>query len=304
MTLADTLARRGVKLRLNGDKVSINCPWCPGRGKPADTKMRLCLHAKEGWGRCLHCDWSRRTAIAATLRQLGIQDAVTGGPSMVAAEPEPEPVELPEDFTPIDAESDGRDKMAYDYALGRGLTPGQVAARGLGVSYTRPWQYRVMFPVVADGKLRCINARDFTGRGKPKYLLSKGDKWLAYFDPAADCAVLSEGVIKALRLEQACAGGSCSAALLGHDLTDTQLGQVQRSACRLVVLWPDTDLVGRRGFIKVADRLAENWRGEVAVVWPVDGAADDLRVRDLKVHLMGRVEPYTARLRQRMLLVK
>ncbi len=297
MTLADVLARRGVRFRQSGDKVHLNCVFC------ADTKQRLCLHAKEGWGKCLHCNWTRRTAITAVLRQLGISDAVSGTARRVE-EPEAERVALPDDFEPLDESCEGRERAAWDYVIGRGLTPDQIKNCRVGVSWTRPWQYRVIFPVYADGELRCINARDFTGRGKPKYLLSRGDKWLAYFDPASTACVLSEGVIKALRVEQALPGhASCSAALLGHDLTDIQLDQLRRSECRTVVLWPDMDLVGRRGFIKIADRLLEHWRHEVAVVWPPPGPADDVTLRQIRLALTDAA-PYTARLRHRMLLEK
>lgn len=236
------------------------------------------------------------------MRQLGINDAVSGGVPR-AEEPERERLTLPEDFTRLGPGSDGRDAVAYRYALGRGITPAQVEERAVGVSYTRPWQYRILFPVYADGELRCINARDFTGRGKPKYLLNRGDKWLSYFDADADACVLSEGSIKALRLEQVCPGGSCSAALLGHDLTDVQLAQIQRSKCRSVTLWPDADLVGRRGFIKIADRLSENWGGSVSVVWPVPGPADDVPLPEMR-RALASAAPYTARIRHRMLLVK
>ena len=218
-------------------------------------------------------------------------------------EPKVEPIRLPDDFVRLDTSCDGRERMAWDYAISRGITPEQIDRMSIGVSWTKPWQYRVMFPVVSyeDGVLRCINARDFTGRGKPKYLLSKGDKCLAYFDPSYKACVLSEGVIKALRIEQVCAADNDSAALLGHDLTDIQLEQLKKSECHAVILWPDTDLVGRRGFIKIADKLQEKWQGEVNVVWPVPGPADDVPLRAIHLALMN-CEPYTARLRHRMLL--
>jgi hypothetical protein len=300
VTLADTLARRGIKFRQSGDKISVCCPWCPSRGKPVDTKFRCCVHVKEGWGKCLHCGWSRRTAIVAVLKQLGINDAVTGCTSLVT-EPKQAPVVLPSDFTLLHDATDERDLVARDYILNRGVTEEQLIRYGIGVSYERPWQYRVVFPVFTDNVLRCINGRDFTGRSKAKYLLSRGDKWLAYLDPGTASCVLSEGVIKALRIETAT--GACSAALLGHDLTDIQLAQIQRSKCRSITLWPDADLVGRRGFIKIADKLAEHWHGDVRMVWPVPGPADDVPLRDICAALAFAM-PYTARIRHRMLLEK
>jgi DNA primase len=95
----------------------------------------------------------------------------------------------------------------------------------------------------------------------------------------------------------------CSAALLGHDLTDIQLAQIQRSKCRSITLWPDADLVGRRGFIKIADKLSEHWHGDVHMMWPVPGPADDVPLRAIRLALTT-VVPYTARIRHRMLLEK
>ena len=308
MTLADVLTRRGVRFRMSGDKLHLNCPWCLSRGKPADTKMRCCIHTKYGWGKCLHCDWTRRTAIVAVLRQLGINDAVSGAARHTES-PEAERVALPADFMPLDASCDGRERMAWNYITRRGITPELIETYSIGVSWTRPWQYRVMFPVYADGDLKCINARDFTGHGKPKYLLSRGDKWLAYFDPLSTFCVLSEGVIKALRIGQCLIDDectdepACSAALLGHDLTDIQITQIIESNCRTVVLWPDMDLVGRRGFIGIADKLKERWHGEVSVVWPLPGPADDVPLRTIRQALTNIVL-YTPRSRHRMLLEK
>ncbi len=302
MTLQGTLERRGVRFRQTGDKVHLCCPFCVERGKPSDTKFRLCVHAKDGWGRCMHCDWARRTAIVAVLKRLGINDTTTSFGHV--EQPGVVPVVLPEDFTPLwNASNDELDQQARDYILGRGVTERQLRRYNIGVSYTKPWSHRIVFPVYMEKRLKCINARDFTGHRKPKYLLSKGDKCLAYFDTTAHTCVLSEGVIKALRIEQT-VSLTCSASLLGHDLTDIQLGQIQRSECKVIVLYPDTDLVGRRGFIKIADKLCENWKGEVAMVWPVPGAADDLPLRELRKVFLCNTEAYTPRLRQRILLQK
>jgi len=248
----------------------------------------------------MHCGWSRRTAVVATLKQLGIQDVVTGFERRINA-PEVEHCELPPDFITLH-DAGELDKQALDYILGRGITMDQLKSHGIGVSYSGRYAYRIVFPVYADGELKCFNTRDFTGRRKPKYLLSKGDKYLAYFDPSATSCVLSEGVIKAMRIEQATT--SASAALLGHDLTDNQLSQVSRSSCQLIVLWPDGDLVGRRGFIKIADKLSASWGGDVSMVWPVAGPADELPRLAIKFHLMSRTQSYTARVRHRMLLDK
>lgn len=301
MNFQDALDHRGIRYRRTGDKVHINCPFCPSRGKPADNKMRLCVHAKEGWGKCLHCDWTRRTAVNAVLKQLGITTSVSGF-ERSQAEQEHVTIYLPEDFSGL--WENGLDDQALDYVLKRGITKEQIKRHRIGVSYSGTYAYRVIFPVYVGDNLQCINARDFTGRKKPKYLLSKGEKCLAYFEPEEPACVLSEGSIKALRIEQAVATDTCSAALLGHDLTDKQLKQIQDSQCKSVILWPDTDLVGRRGFIKIADKLSEFWSGEVAIVWPVTGPADELPLREISRLLLCNTVVYTPRIRHRMLLEK
>src|ERR1039458_8430880 len=80
MTFEQALLRRHISYRMSGDrtKCSINCPFCPERGKPPDTRFRLAVHTQLGWGKCLHCGWSRRTAIFAVLKQLGINEQVSG----------------------------------------------------------------------------------------------------------------------------------------------------------------------------------------------------------------------------------
>ncbi len=301
MTLQDALDKRGIRYRQSGDKIHLNCPWCPSRGKSPDTRMRLCVHAKDGWGRCMSCDWSRKTAVNAVLKQLGIVELVAGFSR--ADKPEAFHISLPGDFTPLWLPTtDAFDLQAQEYLRTRGITREQIRKYRLGTSYTDTYAYRILFPVYADHELKCINARDFTGRRKPKYLLSKGDKYLAFFDPEATCCVLSEGVIKALRIAQTTS--DCSAALLGHDLTDIQLKQIQDSQCRAIILYPDTDAVGRKGFLKIADKLCENWKGEVAIVWPVTGAADDLPLRELDRLFQCNTVTYSPRLRHKIQLEK
>ena len=300
MTFADALLRRNVRFRVSGGgKTHLNCPFCTERGKPTDTKMRLCVHSVQGWARCLHCDWKHRYGAVTVLRRLGIDADIDG-----VARPEPEkaiePVELPEDFQLLSKASDELDLQARGYLLGRGVTPKQIRENRIGVSYSGRYAYRVIFPVYVNGELRGLNARDFTGRRKPKYLNSVGDKWMFHFDPAARTVVLSEGVVKALRIERAT--GLSSASILGHDLTARQLEQVQSGACERVILYPDVDKVGRVGFCKVADAILESTGVRVDVVWPVPGPADDVPLKELHALVERFVVPYSWHLRLKMLL--
>jgi hypothetical protein len=316
MNFAQALLYKGVRFRESGDgRTHLNCPFCPERGKPADTQLRLCVHAVQGWGRCMHCDWKHRWAILPVLRQLGLApedldlDLEGAGPP---AEP-PEPVVLPEDFMRLTHAIDDLDQQALAYVRKRGVTPEQIRHHKIGVSYVGRYAYRVIFPLYVEGKLCGINARDFTGHQEPKYLLSKGEKHLYNFNPKAHTVILSEGVIKALKIEQVTP--ACSASLLGHDLTDTQFRQLKASACRHAILYPDplflnrpyemthpSEFASRKGVLGIADRLAEDWSGKVSLVHPVKRPADDAPLSELKYNLEGRVIEYSAATRMKFLL--
>lgn len=276
MTFQEALARRHVPYRQgNSDraKISINCPFCAERGKPTDTKFRLCIHAVQGWARCVHCGWKWRSgAVSIVLLRLGANTEEVRGFAAPEARQEI-PIALPADFQLLTQVTDSLDRIARCYLLDRGITPSQIADYWIGVSYAGRYAYRIIFPVNYQNKLVGINARDFIGHREPKYLNSPGAKYLFGFDPKAKTCVLSEGVFKALRIAQALAFNSC--ALLGHNLTDVQLQQLQQSACRRVVLYPDADTVGRRGMASVADRLREHWSGRVDAVWDNKLPADE-----------------------------
>ena len=304
MTFQEALLRRGIPFRVSGTpahKCSICCPFCIQRGKERDTRFRLCVHVTQLWGRCLHCDWRHRYAIAPVLKQLGIIATVTGAEPI--AETQAEPVTLPKDFLPLTRVYDDLDVQAQNYILKRGITPEQIRTCKIGVSYCGKYAYRILFPIYVGNELRGINARDFTGHGTPKYLLNRGEKFLFHFDPKQETVILSEGVIKALRIEQAQSYAG-SAALLGHDLTAQQFEQIQGSRCRHIILYPDTDLVGMRGVINIANYLKENWTGAVSIAWPVAAPADELPMADLKALLASSVTPYTPTLRRKILLKK
>jgi hypothetical protein len=301
MTFSQALLLRGVRFRQSAAdhaKIHINCPFCPENGKSIDTQYKLCVHAMQGWGRCMHCNWKRRYAVAAVLKQLGIvADGVYAG---VGAEEQSEEanVELPHDFTPLVRVYEDLDRTARDYVLKRGITPEQIKKHKIGVSYTGRYAYRVLFPIKADGKLVGINARDFTGQQEPKYLLSRGEKYIYNLDPKAKTVVLSEGVIKALKIQQATDANS--GALLGHSLTDRQLAQVKASACQHVILYPDAERVGRRGFLNIACRLKEEWDGNVSIIHPVRTPADDSPVDEIRDNLRNHAHAWTTHIDAKM----
>jgi DNA primase catalytic core, N-terminal domain len=297
MTFLEVLNRRGISYKIHGpnsDKVSFNCLFCVQRGKRVDTNKLLCVHLKQGWSKCVHCDWSRRYGIKAILHELDVSYEVDE--SVVITEKRIEPVTLPKDFQLLTKTYDELDRNARRYLIKRGVTPQQIRDNRIGVSFNGKFRYRIIFPIYEGKQLRAINARDFTDTQKPKYLNSKGDKYLFHFDPEAETVILSEGVIKCLRIAQVT--DFCSTALLGHDLTDTQFSQIKRSKCKHVIIYPDPDTAGFKGAVKIADLLSSQWLNgfdtrSVSLVQSVSKPADEESLMRLKNFLKHSVVDFT-----------
>ena len=297
MTFLDILSRSRIPFHRTGDEVQLCCPFCESqRGEP-DTRFCFSINIRKDVGHCWHadCNYKSRHATAAILRQLRIEascDRAVDAEEILVEEQ----VTLPNDFQVLTAAStDELDQRAYGYLVQRGITPTQITRRKIGVSYCGRYAYRIIVPVWVHGKLKGIVARDFTGRQKPKYLNSRGDKYLYGFDPEQTTCVLVEGVFKALRIERT---GKRAAALLGHSLTPTQLTQLRDSQCRRVILFPDPDKVGRKGVVTIADQLREEWQGEIQVVWPVTVPADEMRLAALAA---VTAHPYSWKLQDALL---
>lgn len=299
LTFQDTLTRNGVRFRRGiGDpnKIHLCCPFCSERGRGMDEQFRLCVHLKAGWGRCVHCEWKSSRALGYVLRRLRVEEDFDE-PGI--GEPLPAPdVHLPEDFHRLVTAVEELDVQAREYLLYRGITERQIRALNIGVSYVGRYAYRVLFPLYVRRTLRGIVARGFTERSKPKYLFNMGSKYLYHFNPDSETCILSEGVFKALRIQQVTR--YCSAALLGHSLAPEQLKQMRESKCRTVILYPDPDPAGWRGAVSVADRLCEECAVEVYAVSP-GMPADEDSLKSIR-HQTESAEPYGWRLRQKFLL--
>src|ERR1035441_2296744 len=121
MTFEQALLRRHIPYRMSGDrtKISLCCPFCQ------DTKPRLAVHTTLGWAKCLKCNWSRRNGVFAVLKQLGINEQVSGF-EVQEASPD-ERVELPAYFQTLVHVYDDLDRQARKYVLDRGITKEQIA---------------------------------------------------------------------------------------------------------------------------------------------------------------------------------
>jgi len=274
VTFTETLARFQVPFRRgNGVEIALNCPFC------GDHEFRFHVNVRTGAGKCWHgsCEFRSKRADLAFLKQRRI---VAGDLSGVEEAAPPLPaVHLPRDFHRLTCIDDEFDRKALAYLLKRGITRAQIARWKIGVSFEGRYAYRVLFPVYADGDLKAFVGRDYTGRQKPKYLNSKGDKFLYGVDRDAETVVLVEGVFKKLRMDSA---GWNASAVLGRDITDLQLAQINECACENVVVYPDPDPVGRDGARKIAGKLAEQTKKNVWVAWPIVRPADEASLTELR----------------------
>lgn len=301
MTFREILLRRGIPWHsAPNNHLSICCPSCPQNGESPDTRFRLSINLENGACLCFNCGFKRKSnSFTVILKELNLNvDRVDTDPE---TEKETEAPQLPQDFQLLDRAESDLDKIAIRYLRSRGITPEQVLHHRIGVSLTGRYAYRIVFPVRDDKKLMGIVARDFTDRQEPRYLNSTGDKGL-YNCNGQDCktVVLSEGIFKSLRIERLNTGFP-SMALLGKFVSEVQLEQLKRRGCKEVILWADPDKPGRMGATTVCDRLAELGY-LVGVVWPIWQPADEEPLEAMQTAWNTRVQGWSWRLRQRILL--
>jgi hypothetical protein len=269
MTTPELLTRKGIAYRLSGHELAVCCLFCTAQGESLDERFRLYLNLNTGAGLCFNCGWRSRYALQQVLRRLKLPQQPTDfevASKLILAAPK-----LPVDFLPLTEATSKLDLQALRYVLKRGVTQQQILDKRLGVSFVGEFAYRIIFPIWEGSSLQGFTARSFLGTEKVKYLHSKGNKYL--FNLANSTRViLSEGVFKALRIEQLALPYD-SAACLGHSLTAKQLEQLQQHKVKQVVLWPDPDSVGLKGFLKIAEELHNHV--EVKIVWPMTQPADE-----------------------------
>lgn len=305
MTLRDLLVRRGLRFHnhaFKSDEIFICCPFCTERGETPDTRYRLGVNVRNGEGHCFNCGYASRYAAQAVVRRLHENpDALELERGSQTVSPDVRKFErLPKDFQLLTEADTDLDKRARRYVLDRGVTLRQLEEKQIGVSFVGRYAYRVIFPVLYKSKVRGFQARDFTGSQEPKYLTSQGEKGVYNLAGKPETVVLSEGVFKALRIEQVISDG-VSGSLLGSSLTPYQLEQLKKARVKNVILWPDPDRAGRKGCIAISEQL-EQERFNVGVVWPITQPADEAPLEHLRNSWNHCVQVFSWGLRQRLML--
>lgn len=252
------------------DEIRICCPFCEEEGHSTpDSDFKLQINLHDFWFCCYRCrKGSKNTGYSkhelTRAFRLGMFDVTRTKQvkKMVKGE-----VKLPEDYKPIYKadRSDKWERRAYKYLKNR-VPIEQAKEKEIGFSLAdRFYHHRIIIPVMYKGKLYGIIARDFTnkqknGEGKLlPYKNSIGYKSV-YNLPRrkknrADKAVIVEGAFDALAIERSfIARVSCdSLASLGTSLTPLQVKQLR--SYKEVTLWPDPDIQGMLGFLRMAKPL-------------------------------------------------
>lgn len=285
------------------NEVNLCCPFCPDRNESADTRFRLGVNISTGMCNCFNCGYSsRKDAPKWILRKLGsqlneLEESVLPEPTRKVSK-----VSLPDDFVPV-YEITKTDIPAWygvRYLLKRGITRAEMHRYGVGVSLTGRYAYRVIFPIMWRSKLRGLVARDFTGKGAPKYLNSVGDKYLWNLpeQETGKVVILSEGIFKAIAISKHSQAHSVS--LQGKDLSVLQLEQLQYIKARHVVMFPDPGAAGLKGMLNVCQRLQAHGLRPYTVFPLPDLQADEYQPAELYRILSENVVEYTWRLQSKI----
>jgi DNA primase len=254
--LLDALLRRGIAFhRATSDpsEITICCPFC------ADARFRLGINIRKDVMHCFNCGAKSRKATEEISEVLSLGVLIIGQGDLELGEiaTEQPRLSLPDDFVRLsEPADDSLTRRALRYLLDRGVETWQIKRKKIGVSFVGRYAYRIVFPVYHGKVLDGLIARDFTGTQEPKYLNSAGARSV-YGAPTEKkrSAILCEGIFDCLALERVLQEEDYDVlALLGHTLSGKQ--EEILSAYEDIVLWPDADVPGIKGFLDVAKQLA------------------------------------------------
>jgi len=289
MNLLELLDEHGIKYRrsqFDETEIFICCLFCESKGQNADTRFRCGLNVENDKGHCFNCEWKTRAAFSEVAAILGVtvtqRDVPVQGETPSEDSDQSTPLSLPDDFVTFQKAPSG---ILFDRALRyvkeRGVKDWQIEEKKIGVSFTGKYAYRIIFPIYFKHELQGFVGRDFTKQQKLPYLNMPGNKSL-YNVPRgrrAKKVVLCEGIFDCLAIEQTVRLADYDVmAVLGRSLTELQEEQI--ADYRDVILWPDGDIPGVKGFIDVAKHL--NQKHRVFVVPPSSYGKDAAEMK--RVH--------------------
>lgn len=269
MILKEIIEAAGVAYKQKGDEIKLPCPFC------GDARPLLSINIRSGLAHCFHCEW-KSGGVLYTARQLckafgvkydlyewlNLDDRDVAEEKAKGVKDILEPIGLPEEYEKFDVanwQGDVVETMAWHYLTKlRKVTVEQIKKHQIGFAGSGTMGWRVLFPVLdTDGECYGCIGRDFTGYGKPKYLDTPGAKLLWNAQREGLVAILVEGVMDALRVENVLIeNNSVAIARRGSALSELQLEQLGRFQ-RIVIL-PDSDPPGCHAASQAAKHCAEH----------------------------------------------
>lgn len=285
MLILELLDRANVEYKQKDDEVNICCPFCP----VPDERKLLGINLESGLAHCFHCNWGAGGVIetAKALAEVyGLSFRIHWEARKEEKIEKPVPAipvvqqRLPAEFERFTGDAtDKVERRIRGYLKSRGVSQMQINRHGIGFAASGRYAWRAIFPVIGeDGGAYGFVARSIDVKQKPKYLNSPGIKLLWGAQHLAKTAVIVEGVLDALRVEQALMRRRdwVAVARLGSTLTGTQFRQMRRYE-RLILL-PDRDAAGVKGATAVAELCAAN---HIQVEVAVPEVMDDLDPGDM-----------------------
>jgi hypothetical protein len=292
MQLTAFLDMTGVRWRWGNKRQVQAC--CPFTGCN-DTKYRLGINLDKKAAHCFNCGW--HGSVFKLTKELRGEFVRLDGLGTGDDTNTPVAIDLPEEFTPLaDVERAEFGLGALlDYVLRRGLTMDDIKRYHVGGAVSGKFSDRVIFPVFYGTTLFTYLGRTIHKAVEPRYLnAKKATRAVWGLEPALEhpsgWLTLSEGVLKAIAMGRVV--GGCSGAVLGSQLSEFQLDQVEEAGYTNVLFIPDPGVAGLAGAVATSDALVA--RGiHVWYPWPLPEAQADEVNEDRRREWVASAIPYT-----------
>lgn len=297
--ILEILETAGVAVQFDGDEMNICCPFCVERGESPDQRFRLGINTVKGVAYDFNCGWrGHGTAYIAKqlARVLGVKlkygrsvepPGVNAG--VLAKAPV---VGEPEGFEPFTRTPSREERRAREYLRDRGVSVAQIVRHRMGYASAGRYAYRILIPVTGlDGVVHGWVGRAFVPGIKPKYLNTPNVKSLWGATRAGALAIVTEGVMDALRVETALlrVRDTVSVCRLGSAITALQTEQLK--AFEKIVVFPDEDYAGVRAAQELCQRCAARGTSVAVVVPPAMTGRDpgDMDDEEIWAKLQGAI---------------
>ena len=275
-------ARVDVRGTNKRNEVTLCCPFCADRGFSSDESYHLGLNTFNGKAHCFRCDWKSSNGLftANSLRRVyqltftvhakDFRPRKKPPVQEEAPKKERESVALPDEYENlVGSHVDFVGRRVRKYLEKRGVSLLQIVRHQVGYSIAGKLAWRAIFPVIArDKRIYGYVARGIQPGQEPKYLNSPGLKMWWGADKVERTAIVVEGIMDALKVEQALlrTTGMAAIARLGSTITQQQVKQLHDY--ERVIVFPDFDLAGVRGAAELGKTLSASGLRTSVVIPP------------------------------------